>query len=259
MGDRILAGGIDVVGNFEPIQLYAGEAGVNGLTTQGTVAAGQVLGLLNTREETYRFPVVSLVDGKLVAWDPLSGGSVADYYTGTMTIANAVPANGDTVTIDGTVFTFRTTPDEDEPRDVPIGTTVTEAAVNLRNAINLYRNDFANNPIIATNAAGVVTIKGVTAASLAKVFATGANGTVSGANLASGDIDTATVGGAALPYGILPHAIDTSATGYNADTDSPVLIGGVFNFEALHLPAGTTYLEIKAAFARSGITIQRLF
>jgi hypothetical protein len=258
MGDIILAGGIEVIGTYEPIQLYAGE-GANGRTTQGTVAAGQILGKLNARGETYKFPVVALVAGLLVAWDPTSGGALADYYTGTLTIANAVPAAGDTLTLDGTVFTFRAVPDADEPLDVGVGTTVTEAAVNLRNAVNAYRNEFANDPIIASNAAGVVTFKGVTAASLAKVFATGANGVVSGAALAGGDTDAAEAGGAARPIGILPHALDTSATGYNAAVDSPYFFGGDYNFDALDLPVGTTYAEIKAAFARTDINIQKLY
>jgi hypothetical protein len=258
MGDVILAGGIETVGSWEPIQLYAGES-TNGRTTQGTVGAGQVLGKLNARNETFKFPVVALVGGLLVAWDPLSSGQVADYFTGTLTIANAIPANNDTVTVNGTTFTFKTVPDADEPLEVFVGTTVTEAAVNLRKAVNAYRNEFANPPVTATNAAGVVTFRALSAVALAKVFATGANGTVSGAALAGGDIDAAEFGGAARPYGILPHALDTSATGYNAAVDSPVLIGGDYNFDALDLPLGTTYAEIKAAFARTDINIQQLY
>lgn len=260
MGDIILAGGIETIGTYEPIQLYAGEA-TNGRTTQGTVAAGQKLGKLNLRGETYRFAVVALVAGLLVAWDPLAGGTAADMATGTLTLSTAVPADGDTVTIDGRAFTFRTV--ADDPYEVARGTTIAEAAANLRDAVNLHRNDFATQPVTASSAAGVVTFKSAGAAgnaiTLAKVFATGANGTVSGATLSGGDTDTAELGGAAKPYGILPHALDTSATGYNAAVDSPVFIGGEYNFDALDLPVGTTYAEIKAAFARTDINIQRLY
>lgn len=260
MGDIILAGGIETIGTYQPIQLYAGEA-TNGRTTQGTVAAGQKLGKLNARGETYLFAVVALVGGLLVAWDPLAGGAAADNATGTMTFANAVPADGDTVTIDGRVFTFRTV--ADDAYEVARGATVAESAANLRDAVNLHRDDFPSGILItASSAAGVTTIKAPgtagNAITLAKTFATGANGTVSGATLSGGDQDTATLGGAAKPYGILPHALDTSASGYNAAVDSPVFIGGEYNFEALDLPAGTTYAEIKAAFARTDINIQRL-
>lgn len=65
--------------------------------------------------------------------------------------------------------------------------------------------------------------------------------------------------GAEIPVGILPHALDTTATGYNADVDTPYFVEGVFNFEALSVPTGTTYAETKAAFARTGITIQMLY
>lgn len=68
--------------------------------------------------------------------------------------------------------------------------------------------------------------------------------------------------GAGDPYGILPHAIDTSPTGYNAPTDTPVFVGGVFNFEALQA-GGATYAALKEAFAVAGgnsnIVIQKLY
>ena len=139
MGDRMLAG-YRTVGTFVPIQLYAGEA--NGISTQGIVKSGENLGLLNDRDETYKFPVVALVSGKLIAYDK----------------ENTVP-------------------------------------------------------------------------------------------------------GANVPYGILPHAIDASATGYNADTPTPVLIGGAFNFDALDCDA-QTYAALQAAFLSTGnnnIIIQKLY
>jgi hypothetical protein len=139
MGDRILAGS-RTVGTFVPIQLYAGEADV--VTTQGVLASGQKVGQLNEREETFKFPVVALVAGKLIAYDKENG-----------------------------------------------------------------------------------------------------------------------VAGANVPYGVLPHALDASATGYNADTNTPVIIGGVLNFDALDAD-GQTYAALKAAFALAGnsnLIIQRLY
>jgi len=136
MADKILAG-YENVGRYEPIQLYAGEADT--VSTQEVLAAGQIVGQLNARNETFKFGVVALVDGKLVKYDKENG-----------------------------------------------------------------------------------------------------------------------VVGAAIPYGILPHAIDTSATGYNADTNTPVLVGGVFNFDALEAD-GATYAQLKAAFAGTNIVIQKLY
>src|SRR3546814_7831947 len=111
MGDRILAG-YRTVGTFAPIQLWAGEP--NGQTTQGTVQAGQVLGLLNEREETYKFPVVALVGGKLVKWNPLASDNADDYATGTVTFSVAVPTAGETVTINGKAIEFVAAADPDE-------------------------------------------------------------------------------------------------------------------------------------------------
>lgn len=262
MGDRILAHGLTSEGSFEPIQLWAGEP--NGQTTQGTCAAGHVFGALNARGETYKFPVVALVGGLLVPWNPLSDSDVPNAYaSGTLTIANAVPAVNDKFTVNGEDIVFKAAADPDL-FEVTIGGTITETAANLATFINEHRNDFGStNPIIATSSAGVVTVKSAgtagNAVTLAKTFATGANGSVSGANLTGGTDSDAETGGARQPYGILPHALDTTANGYNAAVDSPVFISGHPNFDALDLPEGTTYQEIKAAFAGTMINVQKLY
>lgn len=125
--------GYEQIGRYEPIQLYAGEK--QPVTTQGVLAAGQKVGKLNGRRQTYKFGVVSEVAGKLVKFD-----------------------------------------------------------------------------------------------------------------------------GSAPVKGILPHAMDTSATGYNADTDTPLFVEGVFNFEALDL-TDETYAEMRAAEQApgTGITFQKLY
>lgn len=260
MGDRILAGGVDTLGTFEPIQLYAGEPGVNGLTTQGTLASGQKVGQLNARNETYKFPVVAELNGKLVAWDPLAIAAGADNATATVTFTTAAPTNGETVLVDGVVFTFKTTPVAGVVTDMALGTTITEAATNLKNAINAYRNTFPSHYITASSAAGVVTVRSPgTAGNAVTLTETGTNIAASAGVLSGGDDDTAALGGANRPVAILPHALDASATGYNADTKTPMLVGGVFNYDALDVPAGTSYAELKRAFSRSPIVIQKLF
>lgn len=263
MGDRILAGGIDVVGTFEPIQLWAGEP--NGQSTQGTAKSGNIFGALNSRGDTYLFAVVAMAeDGELIPWNPLASDGYDDYATGTLTIANAVPAAGDKFTINGVDVIFRAAADPDL-KEVTIGATLAATIANATDVVNTFRNDFGvAGGVTATNAGGaVLTIRSPgtagNAVTLAKTFATGANGTVSGANLSGGTDSDAELGGAALPVGILPHYLDTTATGYNADVDTPYFISGHFNWEALKVPAGTTYLELKRAFARTPINIQQLY
>lgn len=260
MGDKILAG-YETVGTYEPIQLYAGEK--QPVTTQGVAKAGNLFGKLNVRNETYRFPVVAEVAGKLVPWNPAGSDNADDYATGTLTLSTAVPADGDKITIAGVDVLYKTVPVAGQKHAL-IGATLAESAANMAAAINEHRNEFGvDGGVTATAAGAVVTVRSPglagNAVTLAKTFATGANGTVSGATLAGGTDSDAEAGGAGLPVAILPHALDTTAAGYNADVDTPMFVEGVFNFEALDLPAGTTYAEIRSLFRRTGITIQKLY
>jgi hypothetical protein len=252
-----LAHGLDSIGAFEPIQLWAGEP--NGQTTQGTAAAGYKFGQTNSRGETFKFPVVALVGGLLVPWNPLADSDVPNAFaSGTYTFSTAVPTAGETVTINGKVITFRTAADP-ALNEVTIGATLTATAANLVAFVNKHRNDFGGPQVTATNAAGVVTLKspGVAGNAVTTTEA-GANIAASGATLTGGTDSDAEAGGARVPYGILPHALDTTATGYNAAVDTPVFISGHPSFTALDLPDGTTYAEIKAAFAGTMINVQKL-
>lgn len=254
-----LAGGIDQIGSFTPIQLWAGEP--NGQTTQGIAAEGFVFGQKNARGETFKFPVVALVGGLLVPWNPLADSDNPNAYaSGTVTFSVAVPTAGETVTINGDAFTFAAAANVDTPYEVAIGATLTETAANLTAAINKHRTDFGiANGVIATSAAGVVTVKSAgTAGNAVTLAETGTNIAVSGGTLTGGTDSDAEVGGARVPYGILPHALDTTAAGYDDPVETPVFISGHPNFDALDLPAGTTYQEIKAAFAGTMINVQKL-
>lgn len=257
-----LASGVSTIGTFSPIELYAGEP--NGQTTQGRAASGYTFGQVNARGETYKFPLVALVGGFLVPWDPTADSDVPNAMaTGTLTIANAVPVAGDKFTINGVDVIFRAAADPDL-MEVTIGATVNATATALKNFINAHRADFGvTGEVTASVSAGVVTVRspGVAgnAVTLAKTFATGANGAVSGATLSGGTDSDAEIGGVTKPYGVLPHALDTTATGYNAAVDTPVFISGHFNFDALDLPDGTTLAELKAACAGTMINIQNLY
>lgn len=257
--DRMLAG-YRTVDTVEHVQLYAGEK--QAVTTQGVAASGYLFGEVDEKGRTYKFPVVALVGGKLVPWNPLADSNAPGAFaTGTVTFSSAVPTAGETVTINGQAITFRAAADADTQFECAIGATLAATAANLAALINDNRNEFGTTfPITATSSAGVVTVRAPGDAGEAVTLAeAGANIAVSGANLASGSDNDALAGGANLPVAILPHALDTTATGYNADVDTPMFVEGVFNFEALSVPEGTTYAELRAAFMRTGITIQQLY
>lgn len=252
-----LAHGVDTIGVFEPIQLHAGEP--TGVSTQGTVAAGHVFGQKNARGETFKFPIVALVAGLLVPWNPLADSDVPNAFaSGTLTFSTAVPSADETVTIAGKVITFKAVPAAGTFQ-VAIGATLAATAANLAAFINAHRNEFADIPVTATSNAGVTTVKAAGVAGNAITLAeAGANIAASGANLTGGTDSDAEAGGARQPVGILPHALDTTANGYNRAVDTPYFIGGHYNFDALDVPAGTTYAELKVAFARTPINIQKL-
>jgi hypothetical protein len=64
------------------------------------------------------------------------------------------------------------------------------------------------------------------------------------------------VDGSEIPYGVLPHAIPDDA----ADQDTPVIIGGVLNYDIL-VADSATYQVLREAFAKSNsnIVIQKLY
>ena len=259
--DRILAG-YSTVDTFSPIQLFAGEK--QPVSSQGVAAAGYSFGQLNARNETYKFPVVAIVGGEFVPWDPTADSNVGTAFaTGTLTLANAVPVADDKFTINGVDVVFKAAADPDL-LEVTIGATLNATAAALAAVINAHRNEFDfDGPVTATVSGAVVTVRAAgdagEAVTLAKTFATGANGAVSGATLTAGTDADALAGGAAKPVAILPHALDTTANGYNAAVDTPYFEEGVFNYDALDVPDGTTYAELKAAFRGSGIVIQKLY
>lgn len=255
--DRILAG-YSTVDTFSPIQLFAGEK--QPVSSQGTAASGYIFGELNARNETSKFPVVALLAGEFVPWDPTVDSNVGTAYaSGTVTLSVAVPSDGETVTINGQAFTFRTASAADF--DVQIGADLATSASALAAAINAHRNDLGHSdPITASAAAGVVTVRAPGDAGEAVTLAeAGTNIAVSGGTLTAGADADALPGGAAQPVAILPHYLDTSATGYNAAVDTPYFAEGVFNYDALDVPEGTTYAELKDLFRGSGIVIQKLY
>lgn len=115
-----------------------------------------------------------------------SGGAKA---TGTVTFTTGAPVNDDSVTVNGVAFTFKTVPAG--PNQIAIPASINAAATALRDAIN-NSIDPAVSQVTASAATGVVTITADDAGTagnaitLAKVAATPANLTVSGATLSGG-------------------------------------------------------------------------
>lgn len=118
--------------------------------------------------------------------------------TGTLTDATALPANGDTVTVNGKVYTFQTVLTEVDG-NVKIGATVAATMINLRNAIN--RN---NVGVAGTDFAAATTAHpSVTATSTAT-----------------------TVAVSAIVWGTPGNGITTTATGTAAVWGGATLSGG---------------------------------
>jgi phage tail sheath gpL-like len=99
--------------------------------------------------------------------------------TGTITLSSTGPANNDTVTIGGQVYTFKTSPSA--ATDVLIGADNTATSASLVTKIN------ANSTVVtATSALGVTTLTAVatgTAGNAITLTKSGANIAVSGATL----------------------------------------------------------------------------
>lgn len=110
--------------------------------------------------------------------------------TGNITFVTAIPAAGDTITVNGIVFTFRATATT-LPTDIFPGTTITTAATATAAALNASVADGVTDAIY-TAALGVVTVTQRNAGTagnsftLAKTAATAANLTVSAATLLGG-------------------------------------------------------------------------
>ena len=117
------------------------------------------------------------------------------YASGTVTFSGA-PSNNDTVTVNGVVYTFKTTPAA--ARDVAIGATSALAAEYLAAAINadpslvgtgFYSTTTAHTTCIASASGAVVTVYARahgTAGNSFTLAESGSSTTVSGANLSGG-------------------------------------------------------------------------
>lgn len=150
-----------------------GETPISELITGRTVNATVPLA------ETTLENLVKIMPGSELITDGVKG-------TGTITLATAAPVNGDTVTVAGQRFTFRTVPTKDG--DVKIGSgsgsaAINPTAANLAAAINASDIGF-----VAVAAAGVVTVT-------AKATGAGWNGPIDKQVATPANVTTAPIAG----------------------------------------------------------------
>lgn len=216
-------------------------------TTSHTVTAGADLDLS-------LYSVVSIIAGVLA----LAGsGTVQGAASQTVTFSTAAPANNDTVTVNGRVYTFKTALSTGPAvaYEVLAGADITAAAANLVRAINdtgveatNYGTGTAIHPdVSATSSAGIVTLVARdpgdegNALTLAK---SGTNIAVGGATFVSGSDDPD-----ALPFGILAMPV-VMTNGQSMSVE--VYRGGHWDMDQLVWgPTFVTEAQKKAAFENS--------
>lgn len=203
------------------------------------------------------YSVVSVIAGVLAL---ATIGTAQGAATATVTVATAVPAAGDKFTINGTDYVFRSTfsTGPTVANEVKIGADIATTRANLIAAINgtgtegtEYSVGTDTNPYVSATAgsAGVTNIiardpgdEG-NAITLAKTFATGANGSVSAATLSGGSDDPD-----ALPFGILAAPI-VMTNGQSMSV--PFYREGHWDMDQLVWAAGWTNAQKRRAFENS--------
>lgn len=169
-------------------------------TLQFTVVAGAAaaakMSIADIREGDHIFGAVAFNAGTPAAVSDLT--IVDTHAKGTVTLANAVPADGDYVTVRGVQYTFVATADDLAGLNyILIRETLNENAAALAAAINAYEGRWDGSkwirPLVKASVnSAVVTIRatdegtGPNAYTLARAFATSGNATVSGTNLSGG-------------------------------------------------------------------------
>jgi len=271
------AGGVTIDDTFVPFQLFAGEADI----VTDDEYAGQNMPI---------FQVVArdtLNGGVLVPWNPVAGdGAPVAYATGTYTFSgSALPAVGDTVTINGNVLTFAAFPTNTVAQipaapmvgEVPnltqgtvylgAATTVNEVvgddiyttagtaeqntAFNLAQYVNAFKQTLGVSASIDSTGL-IVTIEANSAGTAGNSITIAKSSsaiTVSGATLTGGTVDSTRPLSTGKAIGIL-GAPATSGV------KVPFYVGGFFNHEVLVWPSMiNTLAQRKAAFDGTRISV----
>lgn len=163
-----------------------------------------------------------------------AGGVVA---SGALTFTNVGVAD-ETITIGDEVYTLVAVPAD--PNDVMIGASATETAANLRDAINadpdaieagtVGPGTVAHPDVVATSAAGVVTVRANAPGTAGNAIASTETSTVAswGAATLAGGTDVG--GGGITPLGITTAPVTTGA---GVETTIDIFRAGCFNPDAL--------------------------
>ena len=209
------------------------------------------------------YSVVSVIAGVLALANV--GGVAQGSASQTVTFSSAAPADNDTVTINGRVYTFKTALSVGPTviDQVLAGANITAAAANLVAAINgaagvgttYSTGTVVNADVSATSSAGVATLVARNpgdegnALTLAK---SGTNIAVGGATFAGGSDDSD-----ALPFGILAAPV-LMTNGQSMSV--PFYRAGQWDMDQLNWGTGWTDATKAKAFENSrspGITIQK--
>lgn len=219
--------------------------GIARTTTHDVIASGDL--------DLPLYSVVAMTAAGVLALANLEGGA-AGSSTGTITVSSTGPSNDETFTINGRVYTFKTTL-TGAADEVKISTTPATQATYIAEAVNAGDNEGTdygtgterNADVLATVSGAVVTLVARDpgtegdAITLAK---SATNVAVSGAVLSGGDDDPDT-----KPFGILAAPVVL------ADGDSmsvPIYRDGHWNMDALNWHASyNTDASKKVAFEGS--------
>ncbi len=219
-----LAAGFTDEGTYTPHHLWAGESPI--VTDQVTAAVGK---------DFVQFEVYAKDrNGFAVAYNPDAGQA-----GGTLTMGG-VPTAADTLTINGVVFTFKSSGIA-ASTDILIGTAAATAQA-LKAGIN---TNTATTGVTATGSSTVLTLEAVaegTEGNAVTLVKSGTYPALSGATL---------TGGGDASAGI---AVGFTAQRITGGTTGPVYTGGSPNHETLVWPASVdTIQKRKAAFDRTGV------
>jgi hypothetical protein len=224
----------------------------------GVIAGGTGAALTLTAEQTgvggNAVALTKVSTAITVSAATLTGGAGPTSATGTVVLAQ-LPANGDTITVNGAVLTLGTYAAPNVGQ-VNIGVDLPTTAANIAAEIN---SNLALYGVYATVAGSTVTLTsnapGAAGNGVALAIASTGN-TISAASLAGG-VDGVAVETASesRPIGILAQYVDAS----KGPVAAPYFMAGVFNAAALVWPAGLINLAAQqAAFDRTPIRVQML-
>lgn len=233
----LAASGVDILGRFDPFDLFAGEGKITTTRLQAADA---------TAVEQFQVVMVD-ANGRYVPWT-----SHDLYAYGAFTFTGN-PAPADTIAINGHTITFRASGAVAD--ELNIGTTLADTLADLADMINAAPTTYLVSASV--NAANtVLNVTAIAAGTGGNTITTTESSTaisVSGATLT--DVLATEESPSANAVAICANAVAAATPGayFSAFT------GGIFNHEALVWPGGIdTLAQRKAAFMGTPIGVEQL-